>query len=48
VAGRIRIILLDPDVHPGHADPDPDRYQFQANVFFSIHINILSKILTLL
>jgi hypothetical protein len=33
-SGRIRIILPDPDRHPGHVDPDPadmDRYQVQAN-----------------
>jgi hypothetical protein len=31
---RIRIILLDRDRHPGHADPDaanPNRYPFHAN-----------------
>ncbi len=39
-SGRIRIILpdSDPDRHSGRADPDPtdpDRYQFQPNVFFT-------------
>ncbi len=35
-SGLKRIILQDTDrdQYPGHADPDPDRYQVQSNVFF--------------
>ncbi len=48
-SGRIRIILPDPDRHPGHVDPDG--YQFQANRkvaklnYFPDNFNMLSKIL---
>jgi hypothetical protein len=49
---KFRIILPDPDQdrHPGHAYPDtaiPDRYKFQASVFFNFfpeNFNMLSKI----
>jgi hypothetical protein len=60
--GRIRNILLvsdrvksasipDRDLHPGHGNPDPDRFQYQAHVFsfFSQkNVNMLSKILKIM
>ncbi len=52
-SGWIRIIFPDLvwDRHPGHAGPNPGRYQFQANekvnklYFFPWKYNMLSKIL---
>jgi hypothetical protein len=40
-SGRIRIILPDRDLYPGHADPD--WYQFQANKNGILHFIISGK-----